>query len=910
MTRCWGKGRISAIVISTAALIAAMLAMAPSVSAQSVSLSETVAPEANRLSPLGHADPAKVLTMAIEFMPRNQAEFDALIAAQQDSSSPQYQQWLTPDDYTRRFGPTERDFNAVADWLTSSGFQVTRGSREEGMIRFSGTVAAVEKEFNAKIMTFGDGSQFANTSAPEIPAAFAGLIGYIAGLQNLSQLEPAVKFSRIHGLPTAKPPKTSGVGTKLKSGLSPAWAWTNWNPADSGYTFAPPDFYTFYDENPLVNAGIDGSASNDCIAIYARSNIFTELLSYFTSKPANGFTLKPINLTVDTSSEDDPGVVNGPDGEAYLDIEWSHAVAPGDPITLYVADPNSFTAEQNLLDAVGAAVKQNKCGAINISFGECGFPPAYFKTMLGPIFKKAHSQGQSVFVSAADHGVDNCFEGVPNVSELSTNPLTTSVGGTEFVPNWDSDGNDLGFVSEYAWNDTNPSDAGQNTATGGGLSQVFTRKPSWQKGDGVPNDGVRDVPDVAMIASAANPGVFNVTDNDCPNPPSCTDPPSDEAFGSPAGGTSLATPIWTGISRLIQQMTGSRLGSMNSRIYKLANEGLVKNGFRDVLTGNNTYIDCTLQPLPNSGCPLEDEVTVQGYSAGPGYDLVTGWGTVDITTFTSAYAAIRTFKLAPTRLTFPYTSVGQTSDPKTVKLTNSRDTSNVALNVKTVALIATISTSGPFAATENCIGSLAAGHSCEISVTYIPNANGKLTGKLTITDNAHGSPQTVSLFAEAAPRRPVGIGIAPTDLTFANTTTGQPSAPETVTVTNPAINRRFPAIRVAIAVASNPTSVFTQTNDCPGAGIRGGDSCTVSVTFTPSANTQQTGELTITDDANGHSTEIPLNGMGTATATPTATKTATPTATATKTATPTATATLTATPTATFTPIRQPGIAD
>jgi hypothetical protein len=195
-------------------------------------------------------------------------------------------------------------------------------------------------------------------------------------------------------------------------------------------------------------------------------------------------------------------------------------------------------------------------------------------------------------------------------------------------------------------------------------------------------------------------------------------------------------------------------------------------------------------------------------------------------------------------------------------------------------------------------------------VTYIPNREGRLTGTLTITDNAHGSPQTVSLFAEAAPRRPVGIEIAPTQLTFPNTIAGQPSAPETVMVTNPEINRRFPAIRVAIEVTSNPTSVFTQTNNCPGTGIRGGDSCTVSVTFTPSADTQQTGDLTITDDANGHSTEIPLSGMGTATATPTPTKTATPTATATSTATPTATATSTVTPTATFTPIRQPGIAE
>jgi subtilase family serine protease len=393
-----------------------------------------------------------------------------------------------------------------------------------------------------------------------------------------------------------------------------------------------------------------------------------------------------------------------------------------------------------LLDGLTTAVDQNKCGAINVSFGECGSPAAYFTSMLGPVFKKSHTQGQSVFIASADHGVDNCFEQAPNVSELSTNPLTTSVGGTEFVPNWDSDGNDVGFVSEYAWNDTNTGDAGENTATGGGLSKVFTAKPSWQKGEGVPDDGVRDIPDVAMVASYVTPGAFMIQDNDCPNPPSCTDPPADVAWGYQVGGTSLATPIWTGISRLIQQMTGSRLGSMNSRIYKLANEGLVKNGFRDVLTGNNTYIDCTVEPPPNPSCALKDEVTVPGYSAGPGYDLVTGWGTIDITTFTSAYAAIRTLKIAPSKLAFPRTSAGHSSAPETVTISNSK-----AAKVSTVALIVTISTSGPFKETDNCIGSLAAGDSCKISVTFTPTGDTKQTGTMTITDNASSSPDKVSL---------------------------------------------------------------------------------------------------------------------------------------------------------------------
>lgn len=117
-----------------AIVFASMLALsaAAPVSAQTVTLHGTVAPDATRLSPVGRADSDKVLTMAITRMPRNQAEVNALIAAQQDPNSPHYHKWLTPDEYTKRFGPTEHDFNAVADWLKSSGFQVTADRGEKG----------------------------------------------------------------------------------------------------------------------------------------------------------------------------------------------------------------------------------------------------------------------------------------------------------------------------------------------------------------------------------------------------------------------------------------------------------------------------------------------------------------------------------------------------------------------------------------------------------------------------------------------------------------------------------------------------------------------------------------------------------------------------------------------------------
>jgi len=790
------------------ALLAAMLAPAPPASAQSVSLHNTVAPDAIRLNPVGAADPTKLLTMAIEFMPRNHAQLDALIAAQQDSTSPQYHQWLTDEEYTWRFGPTERDFNAVADWLTSSGFQITSGSRQEGLVRFSGTVAAVEKEFNARIMTFGDGSKFANMAEPEIPAAFAGLIGDIVGLENL--------------------------GKSL-----PAWSWADHGYGHGGNTFAPPDLYTFYDETPLLNAGINGSPSNDCIAIYSLSDVFPSILNAFTG--ANGFTLAAIDLSYYLGPEGNPGVVSGYDVEAYLDIEWSHAVAPGDPQILYFVNPNSFSGEQNLQDGVGAAVNQNLCGAINISYAQCGDPPSFWSGTMDPIFSKAVAHGQSVFVASGDHGVDMCSKGVPNVNEMSADPNVTSVGGTEFVPNWDSDGNDVGFVAEHAWNDNNlAGNAGTNSATGGGKSQVFTSKPSWQKGQGVPNDGVRDVPDVAMVASPINPGLFVTTDNDF------TNPPSDELQATQDGGTSVAAPMWAGISRLVQQMTGSRLGNMDPRIYQLANGGLSANGFRDVLTGNNNYITCTTTPPSNGTCPPSDEVGVVGYSAGPGYDLTTGWGTVDISTFANAYSANHSLRITPTKLSFPNTVIGARSNQEMVTVTNPKGSSNV--------LIEQVSTTQGFDQQPGCGGILPPGQSCVISEVFAPGLAKPHIGTLTISDSANGSPQSVTLSGTGV--LPT-LQITPTTLTFPNTVVGTSSPLETVTITNPTPGSPVTIENISY---STPTSFLFSGSTC--GVLAPGASCKILVAFLPSAYPTQTETLTITDNAQHSPQKVSLTGTG------------------------------------------------
>ena len=134
---------------------------------------------------------------------------------------------------------------------------------------------------------------------------------------------------------------------------------------------------------------------------------------------------------------------------------------------------------------------------------------------MSPIYAQAWRRtGQSIFISAGDDGAAGiifngsaCVPGTSrNINELGGDPNVTQVGGTRFNPNFDASGNNVGHVPEAAWDDE-ISDPPNGGATGGGAS-VFYSKPAYQKGTGVPADGKRDVPDVALIASALHPGVF------------------------------------------------------------------------------------------------------------------------------------------------------------------------------------------------------------------------------------------------------------------------------------------------------------------------------------------------------------------------------------------------------------------
>ncbi|HEY9157457.1 S53 family peptidase [Candidatus Binatus sp.] len=538
------------------------------------------------------ASPSRPLAMQLTMALRNRAELTRLLADQQNPASSQYHRWLTPDEFTGRFGPTEADLARVARWLKKKGFTVRSADASTREVSFTGTVVQAENVFAVKIAATADARLYSNTGDPAVPADLAPLIESIRGLDNLLHSKPAM-----HRVPRRD--SSASSPDAMVSGVGPA--------------FGPADIYAFYDETPLLNGGIDGSGAG-CIAVVEDSNIDQPAADAFNSQ----FDLPALtigaNFNIVLVDGTDPGQTVDAD-ETMLDVNYSHTVAPASSIRIYLGDQN-HTKSSAILDAIHAAVTETNspCSAISISFGFCGGSKGFYRTQNG-LFKQAAAQGQSVFVATGDTGavayVFNQRQGacVPattrSVSELAASPYVTAIGGTEFTPVFDGNGDDAGSVAESVWNDS-------RGASGGGQSKVF-KKPAFQNGL-IRKDKRRDVPDISFGASPYSPGFFYGG--------------RDPYTGVPAvecciGGTSIGAPSWAGISQLISQQKGAPAGNLNTRIYQLGaeNDGAT-TGIRDVTSGNNSA----------NG--------VAGFSAVPGYDKASGWGTVDMGLFVPAYLGL------------------------------------------------------------------------------------------------------------------------------------------------------------------------------------------------------------------------------------------------------------------------------
>jgi kumamolisin len=567
-----------------------------------VALTDNHSEMAAEIAQEGHAPAARTMRMQVYLAPRNERELDRLVADQQNPASPRYHRWLGADEYERRFGPTQADVDEVSRWLGGNGFRVTYASAAEGRIAFEGDVGTTERSFQTRIAASLDGKYFANATDPMVPAWLAPKIGYVAGLHNLSA-------STMNSI-IADPKNNNGI--------------TNAH-------FGPPDVWTYYNEHGLLAASMDGTGQ--CISALEGSDVDQASLTDFDT--VFGLPAFVQGQNYDTVYPDGPTGIEPPVdnrsaqayAEALVDIEWAHGVAPGAEIVLYAGNHGGL-GTQGLVDTLKAATSDNRCAVLTISWAQCGEPKSFFR-MLDQSYKRGVAQGQSIFVATGDVGVaaptlfDRRTGGCriptrPEIEENAGSPNVTAIGATQ-VQNAQYDGSGIdsgvGMPAEAVW-DFNIGTFIQG-ATTGGVSAVF-KKPKFQKGIKSAKFKKRGVPDICLGAGIpARPGYwecldFGLAHNGVSVGPSCTS----------GGGTSVAAPQWAAVVAIIAQKKNARVGNIDPQLYAMAKanlSNLAAVGIRDVTDGNNTYLPLT------------------GYNAGPGYDLASGWGSIDIGNFVTAF---------------------------------------------------------------------------------------------------------------------------------------------------------------------------------------------------------------------------------------------------------------------------------
>ncbi len=509
-----------------------------------------------------------------------------LLDAQHNPESPYYHQWLTPEQYGERFGVSESDAAQVKAWLQSHGMEVEELTAGRRSIIFSGTAAQVESAFHTQIHSYkiADEVHHANAGDPEIPLAFAQVVGGVVSLHDFRSA-----------------PMNNGA-------LLPAPEFTS----GSSYYLAPADFATIYDLAPLYQQAITGSGQS--VAIVARSNVHIADVRQFRS-----FFGLPANDPQIIVNGPDPGIFSSwEETEADLDVEWAGAVARNAAIK-FVVSKSTNSSDGSYLSAQ-YIVTHNLAPVMTMSFGLCEAAlGSSGNNFINSLWQQAAAEGITVFVSSGDSGAAGCDSPsaarathARGVNGLCSSPYSVCVGGTEFNdashPSlyWSpsnttgTESSALSYIPEVVWNES----AVGLWASAGGASTIYA-KPSWQTGSGVPGDGKRDIPDVSLTA-AGHDGYLIYQDGTL----------------YVVAGTSAAAPSFAGVMALVVQHAAARQGNANTAFYSLANKQRSGGAsvFHDITSGNNS--------VPG----------LAGFSATAGYDQATGLGSIDATVLVSHWS--------------------------------------------------------------------------------------------------------------------------------------------------------------------------------------------------------------------------------------------------------------------------------
>jgi subtilase family serine protease len=493
---------------------------------------------ANSQAPLVKQLPAtQTIHFDVVLALRDRAGLQTFVQEVNDPTSRSYHQFLTPQEFTARFGPSQEDWDALVAFAKASGFQIVSGSRDAMDLRLIGTVAAIEKALHVTLGTYQHPTEnrtfFAPDREPTVDLPFR--LWHISGLDNYSIPHPMfVKksdYAKAHGIDPDKVVSHATTG----SGPSASFLGSDMRAAYYGGT------------------ALTGSGQNIGLFEFLGYDI-ADLNTYY-SNVGQTKTATVTGISTDGSSlscVDSRSGGSCDDTEQILDMTQALGMAPGiTGLYVYVGSTDSAIISAMTVTTDAPLSKQLSCS--------WGWTPADPST-LDPYFEKMASQGQNFFAASGDSSAWSAS----NEAWPADDANIVSVGGTDLTTSSAAGP----WASETAWADS-----------GGGISPDSIPIPSWQQLSGVitsSNKGsttLRNGPDVAANA--------NFTFYVCADQTTCT--------ANDFGGTSFATPMWAGYLALANQQAatnGDSIGFINPIIYPAALGSSYSTLFHDITSGS------------------------------------------------------------------------------------------------------------------------------------------------------------------------------------------------------------------------------------------------------------------------------------------------------------------------------------
>ncbi len=497
------------------------------------SLPGHVVPATKRLMPLARLAATNELSLAIGLPLRNTNELGEFLRQLSDPASPKFRKFLSPAEFTARFGPTESDYETVKNFVRTNGFTITGTHGNRLVLDVAGKSGAAERAFHVTLKTFRHPREprdfFAPDTEPSVDTALP--IADVSGLENYTRAYPKIRRT----LPGAKP---------------------NYGSAPNGVSYFGNDFRAAY----APGTTLDGTGQS--VGLFQLEGYYASDIAKYAAQTGGGRTnILLQNVLIDGFSGTPTASDTNGIAECSLDIEMAMAMAPGlSQIVVFEGSQANFIPN----DVLNLMAASNTVKNLSSSWGWSGGPT----TTTDNIFKTMAAQGQSFFNASGDSDAfpSGYVDNSGNTTVPSSSPYITQVGGTTLAT--PSAGG--AYSSETVWN------WGGGSGSSGGVSTYYSI-PAWQQGiSSFLNNGgsmtTRNIPDVALTADNVYVYYHNTSGN--------------------FGGTSCAAPLWAGFMALVNQQAAasgqSSIGFINPAIYEVANESLYNSAFHDIATGNNT----------------------------------------------------------------------------------------------------------------------------------------------------------------------------------------------------------------------------------------------------------------------------------------------------------------------------------